>query len=99
MGEGYRLVAVPASSSVQPDFEAFVVAPRRHPSGGLNGLGVDAGGTRSGPSCRTTEQKGDARCPPGRPISRSMPTASHRRCSSSSSFSPRSAWSRTQRSS
>jgi len=47
MGEGYRLTAAPASSSVEADFEAFVVAPRPRLSGGLHRPRDETGGTRS----------------------------------------------------
>ena len=47
MGEGYRLAAGLASSSVQPDFEAFVVVPRPRLSGGSGGPRDETGGTSS----------------------------------------------------
>src|SRR6187551_2513437 len=67
MGEGYRLHAARASSSVQPDFEAFVVALRPRLSGGLLRARDDTTGTRSERSCRRTEQKGDAEMSTGTP--------------------------------
>jgi hypothetical protein len=57
MGEGYRLGAGPASSSVQPEFEAFVVAPRPRLSGGHRGPRHETGGTRSDPAATTGTER------------------------------------------
>jgi hypothetical protein len=58
MGEGYRLAAGPTSSSVQPDFEAFVGAPRQRVSGGLHRARDETGGTRSEQAAeRRTERR------------------------------------------
>ena len=47
MGEGYRLGAGRASSSVQPSFEAFVVSRRPRQSAGLSDAPDETSGTRS----------------------------------------------------
>jgi len=57
MGEGYRLAAGPALSSVQPDFEAFVVALRPRLSGGLRWPRDETGGTSSESAERQTRKE------------------------------------------
>ena len=75
MGEGYRLAAAPASSSVQPEFEAFVVAPD-HACPVASERPLVRLVARSRTQLQRQEQKGDARCPPRDAHSRSTPSAS-----------------------